>query len=482
MGGRAGHDRYQRAAPARIVTGWDRMRLEIPSPSLVLLVGTTSSGKSTFARCHFRPTEVVSSDACRAMVADSENDQSATDAAFRVLHLVAELRLERARLTVVDATNVHSAARAPLVALARRAHLPVCAVVLDLDPAVSEARRQARTDRDAPAEVILRQREQLHRTLGGPGAPGFAHEGIGPVYVLCTPEQVDAVEVVRVPLPPDRRHERGPFDVIGDVHGCGDELEELLARLGYAPDATDGDAAAGDADAAGWRHSVWRHPAGRRAVFVGDLVDRGPRVVDVLRLAMAGVAAGAMFAVPGNHDDKLLRALQGHAVQRTHGLAETMAAVEGEGAAFAARVRDFLAGLPSHLVLDGGRLVVAHGGLPRHLHGRDDRHLRDRALFGETTGARDPYGLPVRVDWAARYTGPALVAYGHTPVLAPRWKHDTVDLDTGCVFGGALTALRWPERETVSVPARRQYAVPARPVSADPFVAPAATANRAAVR
>jgi protein phosphatase len=435
------------------------MRLEIPDPSLVLLVGPTSSGKSTFARRHFRPTEVVSSDACRAAVSDSENDQSATEAAFRVVHLVAQLRLERARLTVVDATNVRPDARAPLVAIARRAHLPVCAVVLDLPAPVCEARRAARADRDAAAEVVLRQREQLHRALGGPDGGGLVHEGVDVVHLLRAPEEVAAAEVARVPLPPDRRAERGPFDVVGDVHGCGDELEALLAGLGYAPDAPGPGA-------------VWRHAAGRRVVFVGDLVDRGPRVVDVLRLAMAGVAAGAMFAVPGNHDDKLLRALRGHVVQRTHGLAETMAAVEGEGPAFAARVRDFLGGLPSHLVLDGGGLVVAHGGLPRHLHGRDDRHVRDRALYGEVTGARDPYGLPVRVDWAARYAGPPLVAYGHTPVLAPRWKHDTVDLDTGCVFGGALTALRWPERETVGEPARRQYAVPGRPISADPFVPP----------
>jgi protein phosphatase len=196
---------------------------------------------------------------------------------------------------------------------------------------------------------------------------------------------------------------------------------------------------------------------------------------------MAGVAAGAMFAVPGNHDDKLLRALRGHTVQRSHGLAETMAAVEAEGPEFAARVRDFFGALPSHLVLDDGALVVTHGGLPEHLHGRDDRHVRDRCLFGETTGARDQFDLPVRVDWAARYEGRALVAYGHTPVLVPRWKHDTVDLDTGCVFGGSLTALRWPERETVSVPAMRRYAVPGRPITADPFVPPeVADAARAA--
>ena len=440
------------------------MRLEIPDPSLVLLVGPTSSGKSTFACRHFRPTEVVSSDAARAMVSDSENDQSATASAFRVVHLVAQLRLERARLAVVDATNVRPDARAPLVALARRAHLPVCAVVLDLPLDVCEARRRARTDRDAPAEAVMRQREQLHRTLGSACGDGLLHEGVSVVHVLRTPADVAAAEVVRVPLPPDRRDERGPFDVVGDVHGCGDELEALLTRLGYAPEGSN-------------PQVVWRHPEGRRVVFVGDLVDRGPRVVDVLRLAMAGVAAGTMLAVPGNHDDKLLRALRGHVVQRTHGLAESMAAVEAEGPAFAARVRDFFGALPSHLVLDDGRLVVAHGGLAAHLHGRDDRQVRDRALFGEVTGARDQYDLPVRVDWAARYAGPALVAYGHTPVLAPRWKHDTVDLDTGCVFGGALTALRWPERETASVRARRSYAVPGRPISADPFVAPDAMAT-----
>jgi protein phosphatase len=445
------------------------MRLEIPEPSLVLLVGPTSCGKSSFARRHFRPTEIVSSDAARAMVSDDENDQAASEAAFRIVHLVAQLRLERARLAVIDATNVRPDARARLVAIARRTHLPVCAIVLDLPAAVCEARRAARTDRDAAADVLVRQREQLHRTLGGPRGEGLAIEGIALVHLLRTPEQVDAVEIVRVPLAPDRRAERGPFDVIGDVHGCGDELEALLGRLGYAPDASGSDASDPDA--------VWRHPAGRRVVFVGDLVDRGPRVVDVLRLAMAGVAAGTMFAVPGNHDDKLLRALRGHTVQRSHGLAESIAAIEAEGPAFVGRVRDFLAGLPSHLVLDGGALVVAHGGLPEHLHGRDDRSVRDRALFGETTGARDQFDLPVRVDWAARYTGRALVAYGHTPVLAPRWKHDTVDLDTGCVFGGALTALRWPERETVSVGARRRYAVPGRPVSAEPFVAPEAVAR-----
>ena len=432
------------------------MRVEIPDPSLVLLVGTTSSGKSTFARRHFADTAVVSSDRCRALVADDENDQSATDDAFAVLHLIVERRLRRGRLTVVDATNVQPEARAPLVALARRAHLPVAAVVLDLDPAVTERRRQARTDRDAPAHVILRQHDQLRRALGG-----LAAEGVERVHVLRTPEQVDAAEIVRVPLPPDRRGERGPFDVVGDVHGCAEELEALLVQLGYGPAA---------ANANG--ELAWQHPAGRRLVFVGDLVDRGPRPVDVLRLVMATAAAGGALAVPGNHDDKLLRALAGRPVQRTHGLAATVAAVEAEGPAFVARVRAFLAGLPSHLVLDGGRLVVAHAGLPARYHGRDSRRLRERALYGLTTGRLDAHGLPERLDWAAEYGGEALVAYGHTPVTAPRWRGRTVDLDTGCAFGGSLTALRWPELTLAAEPARRRYAEPARPLSPDPFVPP----------
>lgn len=448
------------------MTGAPRVRLEIPDPSLVLLVGTTSSGKSTFTARHFAPTAVVSSDRCRALVADDENDQSATDDAFAVLHLVVERRLRRGLLTVVDATNVRPESRAPLVALARRAHLPVIAVVLDLPPDVAEARRLVRTDRDAPAHVILRQHEQLRRALGA-GSDGLTAEGVGRVYVLRSAAEVDAAEVARVPLPPDRRAEAGPFDVVGDVHGCMDELEALLARLGYAPVAPD---AQGDV--------AWAHPAGRRLVFVGDLVDRGPRVVDVLRLAMAGVAAGTAFAVPGNHDDKLLRALRGHAVHRTHGLAETLRALEAAGPAFAARVREFLGALPSHLVLDGGRLVVAHAGLPERLHGRDDRRVRDLALFGETTGRVDASGHPERLDWPAAYAGSAFVAFGHTPVSVPRWKGRTVDLDTGCVFGGALTALRWPELETVGEPARRAYAARGRPLAADPFVPlPAAPAG-----
>jgi protein phosphatase len=233
----------------------------------------------------------------------------------------------------------------------------------------------------------------------------------------------------------------GPFDLIGDIHGCVDELRELLAELDYD---------IGDDD-------VLRHPDGRRVVFLGDLVDRGPAVTGVLRIAMASDAAGTSLSVVGNHDDKLRRALIGRRVQITNGLAESLAQLEDEPESFRRAVVAFVEALPSHLILDAGRLIAAHAGLPRAFHGRGDERTRDLAMFGVTTGRVDEDGLPVRINWAEQYQGPPAIAYGHTPVAEPVWYHDTIDVDTGCVFGHRLSALRWPEREVTWVPAIREY-------------------------
>lgn len=260
--------------------------------------------------------------------------------------------------------------------------------------------------------------------------------------------------LVRRPLQCDRRGDSGPFDVIGDVHGCFDELVALLEALG-------------------WRVGRYRRgetrlkaepPAGRRALFVGDLTDRGPRNVDTLRLVMGLVDARVAEAVCGNHDHKLRRMLSGSNVTRNHGLAETEAELLDCSEAFRGRVERFLEELPSHLWLDGGRLVVAHAGLKAPMHGRDSRRLRDFALFGDVSGERDAYGLPVRRDWAARYSGDAAVIYGHTPTLNTVWRNNTICVDSGCCFGGRLTALRWPERELVSVDAAEEYSKPIKPL------------------
>jgi protein phosphatase len=418
-------------------------RIDLPEPSLVVLVGASGSGKSSFAARHFAPTEVISSDFCRGLVADDENDQAATQDAFDVLNFIAAKRLAKPRLTVIDATNVQRSARKPLLQLAREHDLFAVAIVLDLPESVCLERNRARTDRDFGAHVVRRQRSGLKGA-----AKKLRREGFHRVWVLESVEEVEALEIRRTPLWTDRRAERGPFDLIGDVHGCHAELVGLLGDLGYAV-GEDGLTAT--------------PPEGRRAVFVGDYCDRGPDTPSVLRLAMSMAAAGDAICLPGNHDVKLARALKGHDVKIAHGLADSLAQLEGEPEEFRGAVAEFLGKLVSHVVLDDGRLVVAHAGMKEAYQGRSSPRVRDFALFGETTGETDQYGLQVRVDWAADYRGRAAVVYGHTTVSEPRWVNDTIDIDTGCVFGGSLTALRWPERELVSVPAARTYYESERP-------------------
>jgi protein phosphatase len=199
-------------------------------------------------------------------------------------------------------------------------------------------------------------------------------------------------------------------------------------------------------------------------VFVGDLVDRGPDSPGVLRLVMHMVGNGTALCVPGNHDVKLQRKLAGRDVRITHGLAETLAQLDSEDPAFLQQIERFVDGLVSHYVLDDGRLVVAHAGLKQEYQGRSSGRVREFALYGETTGETDEFGLPVRYDWAQDYRGRAMVVYGHTPVPEPEWINRTLCIDTGCVFGGRLTALRYPEKELVSVPAARVYYAPVKPL------------------
>ncbi|GGU26077.1 polynucleotide kinase-phosphatase [Streptomyces lavendofoliae] len=417
-------------------------RLPVTDLSLVVLIGATGSGKSTFARKHFKPTEIISSDFCRGLVADDENDQSASGDAFDVLHHIAGKRLAAGRLTVVDATNVQQEGRRQLVRLAREHDVLPIAIVLDLPEEVCAARNAARPERaHLPRHVVQRHRRELRRSLRG-----LEREGFRKVHVLKSVAEVESAEVVLEKRFNDLRHLTGPFDIIGDIHGCSSELETLLAKLGYEDGV---------------------HPEGRTAVFVGDLVDRGPDSPGVLRRVMGMVASGDALCVPGNHENKLGRWLKGRQVQRTHGLAETIAQLEGESEEFRERVREFIDGLVSHYVLDGGRLVVCHAGLPEKYHGRTSGRVRSHALYGETTGETDEFGLPVRYPWAEDYRGRAAVVYGHTPVPSTSWINNTICLDTGAVFGGRMTALRWPERELVDVPAEKVWYEPVKPLAVE---------------
>ncbi|NGO81456.1 polynucleotide kinase-phosphatase [Streptomyces sp. YC504] len=416
--------------------------LPVTDLSLVVLIGSTGSGKSSFARKHFKPTEVLSSDFFRGLVADDENDQSASGDAFDVLHYIAGKRLAAGRLTVVDATNVQTESRRQLVQIARQHDVLPIAIVLDVPEEVCAARNATRADRaDMPRRVIQRHQRELRRSLRG-----LEREGFRKVHILRGVEEIEGASLTIEKRYNDLTHLTGPFDIIGDIHGCRSELDTLLGTLGYEDGV---------------------HPEGRTAVFVGDLVDRGPDSPGVLRRVMSMVKSGNALCVPGNHENKFGRYLKGRGVQHTHGLAETIAQMDGESEEFRAEVREFIEGLVSHYVLDEGKLVVCHAGLPEKYHGRTSGRVRSHALYGDTTGETDEFGLPVRYPWAEDYRGRAAVVYGHTPVPTASWVNNTICLDTGAVFGGKLTALRWPERELVDVPAEKVWYEPVRPLASE---------------
>ena len=437
------------------------MEIRVPEVSLIVLVGASGSGKSTFARKHFRLTEIVSSDACRGIVSDDENSLEATPDAFKLVHFIVGMRLKNGLLTVVDATNVQAGSRQKLLQLAKDYHVLPTAIVFDLPPEICIERDRNRADRTVGGHVIHRQRQQLKKSL-----VQLKREGFRSIQVLSSVEEVDAIEgVSRALLYNNKKEACGPFDIIGDVHGCRLELVELLEKLGYEVQNS---------------HEVLSKPAfgyritpppGRRVIFVGDLVDRGPDSPGALKIAMSMVYSGAALCVPGNHDAKLLKWLRGKQVKLNYGLDRTVEQLRGESGDFKEHLKEFLSGLISHYVLDGGKLVVAHAGLPENMHGRASGAVRSFCLYGDNTGEKDEFGLPVRRNWTLDYRGQAKVVFGHTPVPEAHWLNNAIDIDTGCVFGGKLTALRYPEDELVEVEAKERYAIPSKPMDhpSNPF-------------
>lgn len=420
------------------------MRIEIPEFALVAMIGSTSSGKTTFAHKHFLPTEVLSSDFFRAMISDDENNQTVSSDAFDLLYYAANKRLDRMKTTIIDATNVQQSARKQILDLAYKQNVQTVAIVLNLPESELLKRNAARADRGYPERVIRKHSTDLRRSINH-----LKREGFKIIYVMNSQEEVDNAEIVRTKLWNNKRDEHGPFDIIGDIHGCYDELVMLLEKLGYQRN----------------EQGIMVHPCGRKAAFLGDLCDRGPKNTEVLRLVMDMVKSGNAVAVPGNHDVKLLKYLRGKNVQMTHGLDITVSQLEKENENFRNEVAAFLTGLVSHYVLDDGKLAIAHAGIKQEYIGRGSMKVRDFCLYGETTGETDEYGLPVRLDWAADYRGRATVVYGHIPQTEVQAVNGTYCIDTGCVFGGSLTAFRYPERECVSIKALHQYYEPAKPIT-----------------
>ena len=231
-----------------------------------------------------------------------------------------------------------------------------------------------------------------------------------------------------------RRSSLEKYDVIGDVHGCLDALTRLLAALGY--------------DAHG------EHPEGRSIVFVGDLINRGPDSAGVLRLAIDWRRRKRALTVMGNHDVILAKWLRGEPLEPGRGgLDETIRQIESQpdSAHFKDEIRALMADTPVYRILDEGRLIVAHAGIEEKMIGHeDDPEVQRFILYGDAIG-KSPEGKTIRRDWAADYHGSAFIVYGHTPQDRAEIRHNTVNVDTGAVQGGRLTALRWPEQTLVSV-------------------------------
>ncbi|MBN2693194.1 AAA family ATPase [bacterium] len=423
------------------------MFIKIPELSLVLLVGTSSSGKSSFANRFFKSYEVVSSDYYRAIVSNNENNQKATKDAFELLHYTVAKRLKNALLTVVDATNLFAKDRLALLKIAKRYHFLPVAIVFNIDPKICEERDKKRVDRNVGEYVINAQYKNLRNSL-----KKLKYEGFKQIHILKSPEDVNSIDkIVRDKLNNDKKDIKGPFDIIGDLHGCYDELVELLQKLGYIIKNSS-------------NYFDVYHPEGRVVLFLGDLVDRGPDSPSVLKLVMSMVKKEIAFSVPGNHDIKLLDKLNGKNVNLSYGLEVTLEQLKKESIDFIAEVKDFIFSLVSHYIFDGGKLVVSHAGLKEELQGRVSDYVRDFCLYGDTTGEFDEIGLPIRLNWAKDYHGEATVVYGHSPVLEAEWYNNTINIDTGAVFGGKLTALRYPELEIVSVNAKKIYRKPAKPL------------------
>jgi protein phosphatase len=417
-------------------------RIRLPLGALVVLVGSAGSGKSTWASRHFLPTQIVSSDACRAIIADDEADQTASRDAFRLLYFILGERMRRGLLTVVDSTALQPSARAELLKIAAQYGRPTVGIVFAL-PASLTAQWNASRERRVPDGALERHRKNLELSLKL--LPG---EGFHALYRFRSPEDLERAEVRVGGFVPDRS--TPPFDLIGDVHGCYDELMMLFAALGYH-----------------WREDTGDivHPDGRLPVFVGDLADRGPANVRVLDLVERMVTDGTALLVVGNHDNKLMRWLMGRKVQPWHGMLLTMAEIEAlpaeEQASFRARVLALFQNAPGYLLLDEGRLVVTHAGFQDEMAGRWNRAIQAFCLYGDVEEI-EADGRPIRRNWAANRpdeqaaSGP-LIVYGHDVVDEVFEFRRTINIDTGCVFGGRLSALRYPEMEVVQVPAAQAY-------------------------
>ncbi len=384
------------------------MKLQLPDFFLLFVFESNKVHIKNFVDNHFDSKDLA------AIAETSANNVS-------VLESVIQKRLRLRQRTVFDASGLSHSCRIRFKKMAKKYHCPVLAHVLNS------------TDSDA---LSL---SQLVKSL--------KKDGFNEI------KRIDVAEEWTIHIdtnPSDKSDMTGPFDVIGDIHGCYEELCLLLKKLEYQVSY----------NKSGQDSFTATHPKGRKLIFVGDLVDKGPNSPAVLLLVLSLLKSEMAYCVIGNHEAKLLKKLEGRKVSLNHGLDKSVAQFENETPVFKEEVIAFIKSLPHHLVFDGGALVIAHAGIQEQMILRDSGAIKAFCLYGETTGKLDIDGLPERKNWALENKGKAKVVHGHVPVTESVWVNNVLDIDTGCVYGGRLTALRYPEMDLVNVSALKAYSTP----------------------
>ena len=444
-----------------------------PESGLIVLVGISGSGKSTWANQQFSQSQILASDHFRATLTDDAENLECSKDVFDLLESLVNLRLKYEKLAVIDATNLKRSARKPWLEIARRHMVPAILVYFDVPPEACIERQKDRA-RTVPEEVIRRQAESLNNIEGN--LKDEQWNGILKVSTTAYSKPVN-VEVLQEWKSPSVisegssgvRIRHAKVDIIGDVHGCHDELTELLTKMGWRK--------GGDEN--------WSHPDDRFLVFVGDLTDRGPSSLGVLETVYRLIELQRALLILGNHDDKLKRWLQGRRVQIKHGLAATVSEFGDLDPQNLIELRQRYLNMLENAPMWGRwcpndlergpsdqELVVAHAAWRPDLVGASSERIRSYCLYGPNTGAVVD-GLPQRLDWKIGYPENApFCVVGHTAFDGPVVeRNNTMCIDTACVFGGRLTGLRWPSKEVFQVEAKRVYEekqLASAPVLVDP--------------
>ncbi len=366
------------------------MKIELADYSMIILIGASDSGKEEFARRHFFDYEINDTDAGNFT---------------RTLQVMCGDWLEAEK-------------RREILKQAKIKHYMRLAIAFMPD----ENEQQS----DADLRLQHHTMQNIEKRLN--------EEGYDRIYYLHK-EDLPEVQVERIKLEFDKKDESGPFDIIGDVHGCYDELVRLIRKLGYRQN----------------EDGICHHPENRKLVFVGDVVDRGDNSLDTLRLIMKLCHDRTAYMVLGNHDDRLRRFLKGNAIEIKHGLETTAAEMERVSKEEKESIISFLEELPTYYLFDEGNLACVHAGIKEKYLGKYSKSIRQFCLYGLTTGEINEIGQPVRLDWAEDYKGDTIIVYGHTPYLYVYKRNNAYCVDTGCVFYNRLSALRYPEMTVVDV-------------------------------